>query len=216
MPTALEVAEREAQEAEAEYPEGEDAEEAEQEEATPEPEPEPEPAPEPMSEKEFEAMARKMDAESQRHEKRVRELLGEQWTDWKECPLCPVPGYVPAAAAPEFDPMQRMAVLAAMGDEAEPDYRSNPNFEACPDCNGYGDVLTGSKRQTNRLQGCPRCAGLGYLDVRIPGQGVVTPQPVQAAPAPTWTPPNPDAQRDSWNRPQGHPHYGIDPQYAGL
>src|SRR5258706_15969541 len=114
MSVATDIAEREAAVAEAE---------PEPEETEPEQEPEPDDEQESeavapaLSEKQIEARMRAMDRESDRHRENVSKIMGDDFAAWLDCPLCPIPGYVPQPDGSPVDPLQRAAVLAAMGEE---------------------------------------------------------------------------------------------------
>lgn len=169
-PSIMEQVEAEALAAEAEFPEDVSPDEiraADDEAAQNEAEPEPEPVPELPSDKQMEAIGKKLDAEADRHKKRVAEIVGDQMADLAPCPLCVIDGFVMSEAPPEFDPMQRLAVLTAMGDAAPPKLKQHPNLFECELCDGQGDLLTGSKRTTAQLAECPDCGGKGYRDKTI-------------------------------------------------
>ena len=83
--------------------------------------------------------------------------------------------------------------------------------EQCPDCEGWGDVLTGAKVERGKTIPCIKCGGKGYIAKTY----------LVAAPAPP-TVPYPGAEHevvnappggnpDGWGRPAGHRHWGIDP-----
>lgn len=59
-------------------------------------------------------------------------------------------------------------------------HRPHEKYKACPTCNGLGDVLTGSHKQGNETQPCPRCAGRGYLEKLSQVTATATPGYVQS------------------------------------
>lgn len=240
-PSIMEQVEAEAQAAEAEFPEH-----AAPDEVTPEPEPdpstepepEPEPAPEQPSDKAMEAIGKKLDAESDRHKRRVAEIMGDQMGDLAPCPLCLIDGFVMSEAPPEFDPMQRLAVLTAMGDVAPPKLKQHPNLFECQLCDGQGDLLTGSKRSTAQLAECPDCGGKGFRDKTMmqaqqDARGY-SPQPPVVIPPPNYGangqgPTQPTVTQgiytfpliqggapDPLGRLAGHPLWGQDESMGGL
>jgi len=51
----------------------------------------------------------------------------------------------------------------------------DPHSEVCPECNGYGQVATGSYVQGNEVRMCSNCNGAGYkLDAPTVGAATVT------------------------------------------
>lgn len=200
-------------------------------EADPEPEPtEPEPVPEPeddddpqavspaLSERQIEARMRAMDRESDRHKTNVAKIMGDDFAGWLECPLCPVPGYVPMPDGSPVDPLQRAAVLTAMGEEPEPELRTDPNKVVCEVCDGWGEVLTGGKTPTNAKGLCPGCQGAGAKPANLPPphvqpptalSPVAPPAPSGIVPMPEGPPPIPgamwDYERGNWTLPPSIP-----------
>lgn len=45
-------------------------------------------------------------------------------------------------------------------------YREHEHYRSCHECDGYGTVLTGSKRPELLTQGCPGCGGRGFLTLQ--------------------------------------------------
>jgi hypothetical protein len=178
---------------------------------TPEPEPEPEPQPAPPSEKELAALGKKIDAENDRHAKRLQELYGAMWTDLRPCPLCDAEGHLMPLPVEERDPAQVAAVHEALGEHEQPELVEARDTEECEHCAGYGLVLTRSKREEHLVKNCATCDGRGYINSA--GKIVQYPPP---APPPIaigngYAPPPVYGEVDAWNRPAGHPHYNIAP-----
>jgi hypothetical protein len=186
-------------------------------EPEPEPEPDDQPAPEPapqpapMGEKELAALGKKIDAENERHEKRLRELYGEQFEAMRDCPLCLTEGFMFPLPLEARDPAQVEAVRAALGELTAPDLQDADWLELCPKCDGWGKVKTPAKNAENAEVNCRECASRGYRE--------------KVEPAIAWTPPAPPptygngapfappvyGEVDQWNRPSTHPHFGRDP-----
>jgi hypothetical protein len=177
----------------------------------PEPEPEPEPQPEPPSAKELEVLGRKIDAENERHAKRLQDLYGAMWADLSPCPLCDAEGHTAPIPLDQRDPAQVAAVHAALGEHEQPELLPMEGVERCPKCDGWGHVETPSRNEENRVKSCLECQTRGYREV-MPG-AVNYPAPVAppipyangAPPPPVW------GEVDAWNRPAGHPHYNVAP-----
>jgi DnaJ-class molecular chaperone len=43
------------------------------------------------------------------------------------------------------------------------DLQQAADTETCPECDGWGDVLTGAKVERGRIKPCSRCTGTGYI-----------------------------------------------------
>jgi len=187
----MEIAEREALEAEAEL----GAEEPEPE-PKPEPKPEPEPTPEPSG-LDHDQLAKAIEREQTRHEKALRNIVGDPFELYTACDQCGTIGFL----LPEFQPMPP---LLEARDKA-----------ACDGCNGHGIQISHSLNENHLLEPCLKCNGNGWVTVAIP------------EPAPAWTPPTepgivagapPDTAwtgNDPWGRPAGHAHWGMNPATIG-
>jgi hypothetical protein len=176
-----------------------------------EPQPEPEPQPAPMGEKELAALGKKIDAENERHEKRLRELYGEQFEEMRDCPLCLTEGFMFPLPLEARDPAQVEAVHAALGELDAPELQEADWLELCPKCDGWGYVKTPAKNAENAKVPCRECASRGYRE-KVPEPIPFTPPP---PPPPVYgngygSPPV-FGEVDAWNRPSTHPHFGRDP-----
>ena len=122
-----------------------------------------EPEPEPASDALIEQIGANLDKEARRHSKAVEKIMGDQMGDLAACPLCVTPGYVTAVPPDDFDPDQREAVLAAMGDGIG-GYKQHSDLTTCDRCGGLGHLLTGAKNEANYLISCPDCQSKGYVN----------------------------------------------------
>lgn len=211
MPTVMETAEREALEADIDDDEAEDDEKSE-------PEPEPELEPEALAAIGEDAI-KKAEKARDAQRKRLSGILGDAYVA-HECLFCSGLGYTP-----EPPPLGARLLIVQTEDglafEAEPPPTEIPLKAAldksmCSDCDGYGEVLTGSKAPHGMVAPCGRCNGNGWVIVARPEPGgqvvALTSQP-QPIPTPgmiaAGTP-------DAWGRPAGHQHWGVPPaQIAG-
>lgn len=195
---------------------GEDATAERDRQGEPEPElepspPPPSPAPPPMSERDAEQGAKKLEAEAARHEKRVREIMGEDFDALLPCPACFTPGYVLPPGTVEYEPEQQAALLALAGVAEGPQLKQDPDAVMCEACDGLGFRATGSRREGYTEQMCATCNGNGWHARERPGQtppplpptpaypGAFTPAPTNgpgAAPQPYW-----DVASASWKLP---------------
>jgi len=134
---------------------------------------------------------RKLERELRRHEKAMRELLGDGWQDMQPCPECATAGFVPSG----WKPMLPV-----------------PEAIECPGCNGYGLRITHSRREGNETEMCFDCQGRGWTDRRsleaaqaaASYQAIVSQQPPQPEqpPQPRW-----NAMTQTWETPDGQPIY---------
>lgn len=186
----------------------------------------------------MEQIGRQLDREGDRHFKAVAKIMGDQFGDLVPCPLCITPGFVTVEPVRDFDPMQRQAVLLTMGEFAPPELKDHPILYRCPTCDGWGELITGARKETTRTDGCPDCNGYGYRN-RDQEQALatVTQLPTQAGGPPIVYPPASPAPGtaagqvtqggytfaivsggapDPHGRLAGHPLWGQDASVGGL
>lgn len=184
----------------------------------PKPEPEPEPDTPPLSEKEIEAVFKKLEKNATANANAISRILGEEAQDLIHCALCApaTPGFYFAA---NLDDEVRANVLAAISAPDETQFATDPDARECDLCNGYGETLTGSKVASQLTKPCPKCKANGWTteQQRIEWSATQGARQVveqigerhEDSPAPTTTmPPN-----DAWQRPLGHEFYGKNPVY---
>lgn len=167
------------------------------------------------SQKEIEELTGKLEREAERHAKRVAEIMGDDFallvpnpTDW-------TPGFI--FDVPEMHPLpEQVAALHALLGSAPPaEYPHDPDRQACDECLGSGKLRTGSQVPAQSALDCRFCNGYGWI-----GEGNPKREPFKIAavpPLPPSAPMSPDAYqvKDSWGRPAGHVHFGIDPVAIG-
>lgn len=213
MSAAAELARAEADELEA----------AEADEQTPEPEPELEPESFPeqppaarvvteqqaerITDQAAKAGARYLDAQVKRLEPLDLPLV--------PCPLCVFPGIAIPRSEHEVTSDVVANVLGLIGQSAPQEYQAATDYERCPACDGWGEVLTGAQKEISRTAPCNACGGKGFkgrLIVVAPPQGA----PAQAFPGQGVDfIPLPQGVNDGWGRPAGHPHWGRNPAEIG-
>lgn len=212
MSRATELAAAEAEAAEIENPDAEEPEPIQPDEPDAEEEEvEEEERGEPSSLTSVQNIDRALNAEQKRHAKALEKAFGEQWAAFDQCPLCQVDGYVMQYQPGEVGPEQRAAILQVMGEGGAPDLGQHPSEVRCPVCDGWGEMLNGSRRPEQATSACQRCMGTGHLD----RSQLVQEAPAPAAPVYPWSEPAAAPAQppfgDQWGRPTGHPDYGIDP-----
>jgi hypothetical protein len=172
-------------------------------------------APPPRSQAEIDALTKKLEAEAARHEKRVAEIMGDDFALLVPSPVDWTPGYI--FNVPEMHPQpEQVAALHALLGGAQPvELRPATDAEACEACNALGEVLTGSRKPGQETKPCVACGGTGWKPKSAPlapvqvfpaGGNGNDAQPVQ---------PNTLQVADRWGRPVGHPHYGLEPAFVG-
>jgi hypothetical protein len=213
----------------------------------PEPQPEDDPPAEPEDEPELRVpstfqvtkeLADKVDRESKRHENALAKLYGEEWVHYNLCALCLGDGFLLPAPADVMPEEQWFAVTAQAGKMGERPLKTATYARVCDECDGWGQVLTGAKNDTQLALPCKRCDGRGWFDTELhqppamPAAPVVTttsglvfpnfhqsaPDPAAAAnveQAPVGWYDSDKAGGDKWGRWPGHSRYGIDPANAG-
>jgi hypothetical protein len=204
--TVKDMAELEAKRAEAEG-NGDDEEEGAEEGG--------EVQPQARSERDVEEVNKKLAQTEVRYRKRVLELLGADAEGIRECPLCWRPGFIPPEGMPWPDAERRAAIEDVLGIHAEADYPDSPDAQRCEQCDGYGRTKTGSRAEGQITKPCGKCNGTGwtakFAQPASFGEAVATVEPFAAANGPGGLP----TIKDAWGRPQGHPHFGIEPAAVG-
>lgn len=159
---------------------------------------EPTPTPAPLGEPTAKQL-KSLDAEQGRHEQRVRQIMGAYVDGFEACRECSGVGLVPPGPTPQTHEL----------------------FIPCETCAGFGEVLTGSLRQSYEQRDCPACLGRGYLERLEPdGSPVAPPSGTQATPPPAASQLPPPDQFEQPAPPPARPSYGVpawmgDPQLGG-
>jgi ribosome-binding protein aMBF1 (putative translation factor) len=126
-----------------------------------------------LSEREAEALGKKLDAERKRHGKRVMELLGDDLGGHIPCPTCMdgIDGFI---ISPEFAPLapeMRERMLQVLGMD---DWEQLPTADwavQCETCKGYGRIKTKSHVQGSEVTGCEDCSHYGWINLRTNAAG---------------------------------------------
>lgn len=175
-----------------------------------------------MTPEALEAAAKKIDQAANTYRRRIESLLGaDNFAVLVPCELCSgdILGfhYPPELMIPESDLDQRL--IEALAGPARPEYVDSPDRHMCDVCNGYGEVLTGSKVPGKGRIKCATCRGYGFT----PPLGIAHADPGSADA--DLEPPAPAAplavadQSDAWGSPkylddgQENPNWGRMPQY---
>lgn len=139
------------------------------------------PAPQP-SEKEVEETYKKLDKETERHVKRIAELVGDAFAYLVPCELCDpsMPGFRwPREPADEV----KVAVRMAIGDRQPENWQADQYSRRCDACEGLGEVVTGSQVRGQTTLPCMICDARGWVPIGDERRsGVVRPLPVVPRP----------------------------------
>ena len=145
-------------------------------------------------------------------------IMGEDLSEVELCPLCATftAGFVLPYAALTADVSLKDAVRRLNGDAAQPELQSAKNAQRCPDCDGWGDVLTGAQIERGRIIPCLKCNGTGHVaKLYVPDQPASTSEPYPGSGEKIVGAP-PGGVSDGYGRPAGHPHWGVDPATIGV
>lgn len=168
----------------------------------------------PSSQTVLAARDKALEAETRRHENALRKAYGDDFDTLAPCPLCLTDGWVIPAPPGAMPAEQWEAIQQAAGQLSEENFKQAEYAETCDTCDGYGQVLSGSKTEAGRLIVCRTCEGKGWkakLEA-APSLPTFTLPPPNTTASPTTY--NVNGTPDQWGRPAGHPHYGIEPAYV--
>lgn len=115
-------------------------------------------------------VAKKLKQATQGYHTRIFNILGAEM-EQKICPTCDGFGFA--------DEQQVATSAAGLPD----DFVHPENYVTCDRCNGYGEILSGSKNPAHAVVTCTHCSGLGYRieQAQIPQAAVsYLPPPVEA------------------------------------
>lgn len=158
------------------------------------------------SEKKMRQAGAKLDAENERHWKRIQEIMGDDANGLVPCELCFIktPGYR-WDAAPNDETTARVRIAIGMPDLTN--FAPSATERQCDDCRGLGKVRTGSSVSKYETATCDACAGKGYtasrprLNATEPDEG----PPVESnGSAPTY---DDEVRRDMFGTPETDPDF---------
>jgi hypothetical protein len=148
-----------------------------------------------QSEKALAERDKKLDAENSRHAKRVGEIMDEAAVDLIPCPVC-MDGIAGWVYSPEVQKLSDEAVLRLrqlIGLSGLEGIQQATFATRCPDCDGHGEVTTGSRVHGYETTTCERCLKAGWIRVgSAPTNGHVEIEPEQVVTGPTVYQADPD------------------------
>lgn len=130
-----------------------------------------------LSEKEISKRYDKLQRENERHASRLGEIMGDDANDLIPCPVC-MDGIAGWIYPPDVAPLSDEAVGRIRQVIGLPDlttFRPAKFAERCPDCDGLGQVLTGSQVPGSETTTCERCGRNGWIRNVAPPVGVGVP-----------------------------------------
>lgn len=140
------------------------------------------------SEKELQRRDQRLDAENQRHAKRVSEIMEEAGNDLIPCPVC-MDGIAGWVYSPEVQQLPEDSILRLrqlIGLSGLEGLREATFAERCPDCDGQGEVKTGSRVAGYETATCERCGKTGWIRVgTFNGNGAADAPPAAPVTGPT-------------------------------
>lgn len=191
----------------------------EEEQAAPDAEPDEsqptEPQPEALSEKEIEKRFASIEKRATTWRNTVSDVLGELAQDLEPCPRCLpfAPGFILPASIQPLEDEQKLAVKLSIGELAPPDLRQDAEAMRCERCDGYGDVLTGSRKESQKMAKCLNCDGRGWIGPRLDKVRQHQPAAVAIDNGDAHAAPEPPPATDPWGRFPDDPLYGVMPGF---
>jgi len=163
------------------------------------------PEPAALGEVDAERMGKALEKANTTYRNALGRIDGLEFDAFAECEKCNGMGFVP----PNLEPA--------------PDVLDAPDKVRCHGCNGWGVQATPSLAATHDFEQCITCTGNGWVIKAIEAAQPVYPihniPPIQTAPAGYTSDANglpPQPTTDAWQRPVGHPHFGVPPASLGV
>jgi len=127
--------------------------------------------------------AARLDAERQRHQNRLAEILQEDILKLVPCELCraDLAGWIDSSVPIPEEIKQRVRIQ--IGDREPENWQEDPHSARCPACDGLGEVQTGSRVHGQEVMPCVDCSGKGWQptdDTRAGFRPVVPTTPVSS------------------------------------
>jgi hypothetical protein len=160
-----------------------------------------------------EALGKKLDQADKTQARAVERIASEYDQDTVPCPVCERVDIAPRLVAKiaGVPPEGWQQIMALGGTEPEPEHAMAEGVVMCDRCNGWGELDYPTRNPHMTRQSCPKCTGNGYT-LEAQEQPTVLPvTPLPSYPSPQAAVNQGYVGNDQWGRPQGHPHYNLDP-----
>jgi rubrerythrin len=126
--------------------------------------PEPEPEGRGLSEQEIEKQYKALEKEQNRHTSNVTRIMGDEAVELIVCPLCEpeLGGFLRMESLDHPRDEMHEAMIGVLKKPPQVAYLNAPHAATCADCDGLGNVLSGSRVAGQEKITCPSCKGMGY------------------------------------------------------
>lgn len=120
------------------------------------------------TERELEVIGRKLDLDKAAHRRKLEGILGDDLGGHIPCPTCMdgVDGFIMPPDIAPLNPEQRERMLQVLGLDQWGDIPTVEWAQPCEDCNGHGEVRTGSKKAGMETTRCLTCGGDGWKNLK--------------------------------------------------
>lgn len=134
------------------------------------------------------------------------------------CPLCPSQhkGFVDVNFAGRIPEEVEADVKSYMGLARPVELRQSTRTRECPSCGGEGDVLSGSKKATQKIKPCEDCKGYGFVPPPGETQGNGMTGPTQFSPETLERVLQEPDDRDEWGEPRILPDGRENPNFGRM
>lgn len=174
-----------------------------------------------LTERELEEIQKKLERSATTWRNRVSELLGEAAQMLVPCELCDpsIPGFRWPANVEQPRDELHAHLLDVLKNPAAPEYADSRVVRRCADCDGWGQVLSGSRVAGKERVVCSTCKGLGYQGPPQEAGQAAAPTNGEVIQYPSDTQPLTADDQDAWGSPrlladgQENPNYGRAPSY---
>lgn len=126
--------------------------------------PEAEPEARGLTEAEIEKRYKALEREQTRHTANVSKIMGDEAVELIVCPLCEpeLGGFLRMESLDHPRDEMHEAMIGVLKKPPQVEYKPAPHAVECIDCDGLGQVLSGSRVAGKERIVCPTCSGAGY------------------------------------------------------
>lgn len=166
----------------------------------------------------LEKRSRSAEKRFETYERGIRGLYDEEAANFLPCPLCPSDhkGLVDVRFAGRIPDEIEADVKAYLGLARPVELRQSTRTRECPSCGGEGDVLSGSKKATQKIKPCEDCKGYGFVPPPGEAQGNGMTGPTQFSPETLERVLQEPDDRDEWGEPRILPDGRENPNFGRM